>query len=95
MAIPVYPSDLNDAEWAVLGPLIPTSKPRGRPRRSDMRRITNGVFTSCAPAAPGAISLPTSLPGRRCSTTSRASASGRRLRRHVASAMEQPKPIAC
>ena len=51
-AIPVYPSDLNDAEWAVLGPLIPTSKPHGRPRRSDMRRITNGVFyllrTGCA-----------------------------------------------
>jgi putative transposase len=40
----VYPSDLNDAEWAVLAPLIPTGKPQGRPRSSDMRRITNGVF---------------------------------------------------
>ena len=52
MAIPVYPSDLNDAERAVLGPLIPTSKPHGRPRRSDRRRITNGVYyllrTGCA-----------------------------------------------
>jgi putative transposase len=52
MTIPVYPSDLNDAEWALLGPLIPTSKPHGRPRRSDMRWITNGVFyllrTGCA-----------------------------------------------
>jgi putative transposase len=32
--------------------LIPTSKPNGRPRSSDMRRITNGVFyvmrTGCA-----------------------------------------------
>lgn len=44
MAIPVYPRDVNDDEWALLAPLIPTSKPRGRPRSSDMRRITNGVF---------------------------------------------------
>jgi hypothetical protein len=52
MVIPVYPSDVNDAEWALLAPLIPTSKPGGRPRSSDMRRITNGVFyvlrTGCA-----------------------------------------------
>ena len=45
-------SDLNDAEWALLAPLIPTSKPNGRPRSLDMRRITNGVFyllrTGCA-----------------------------------------------
>jgi len=49
---PVYPSDVNDAEWALLAPLIPASKPHGRPRSSDMRRITNGVFyllrTGCA-----------------------------------------------
>lgn len=38
------PSDLNDDEWALPAPLIPTSKPHGRPRSSDMRRITNGVF---------------------------------------------------
>src|SRR5690348_10748599 len=49
---PVYPSDVNDAEWALLVPLIPSAKPHGRPRSSDMRRITNGVFyvlrTGCA-----------------------------------------------
>ena len=44
MAVPVYPSDLNDEEWALLAPLIPSSKPHGRPRSSDMRRISNGVF---------------------------------------------------
>lgn len=44
MAFPVYPSDLTDAEWAVLAPLIPPSKPHGRPRSTDMRRISNGVF---------------------------------------------------
>ena len=44
MAIPVYPRDLKDAEWAVLAPLIPAAKPGGRPRCSDMRRISNGFF---------------------------------------------------
>jgi putative transposase len=52
MAFPVSPSDVNDEEWALLAPLIPTSKPHGRPRSSAMRRSTNGVFsvlrTSCA-----------------------------------------------
>jgi putative transposase len=46
--IPVDPSDVNDAEWAllapVLPPVLPPSKPSGRPRSSDMRRMTNGVF---------------------------------------------------
>ena len=45
MAISVYPSDVNEAEWALLAPLIPTGKPHGRLRSSDMRRITNGVFS--------------------------------------------------
>ncbi len=52
MAFPGYPSDLNEPEWALLAPLIPMSNPHGRPRSSDMRRITNGVFyllrTGCA-----------------------------------------------
>lgn len=45
MAYPVYPSDLNDDEWALLAPLIPTSTPHGRPRSSAMRRISTSVFS--------------------------------------------------
>ena len=52
MATQVYPSDLNEAEWAVLAPLIPPAKPGGRPRSVDPRRIVNGIFyvlrTGCA-----------------------------------------------
>ena len=44
MAISVYSSNLNEAEWAVLAPLIPVAKPGGHPRSSDMRRISNGIF---------------------------------------------------
>ena len=39
-----YPSDLTDNEWAILEPLIPLAKPRGRPRSVNMREILNGIF---------------------------------------------------
>jgi len=39
-----YPSDLSDAEWQILKPLIPPAKPGGRPRKHDMRDILNGIF---------------------------------------------------
>jgi putative transposase len=39
-----YPSDLNDAEWQIIKPLIPPAKPGGRPRNTDMREVFNGVF---------------------------------------------------
>ena len=49
---PIYPSDLTDAEWAHLAPLIPAAKPGGRPRSVNMRRLVNGLFsllrTGCA-----------------------------------------------
>lgn len=39
-----YPTDLTDAEWTILDPLIPSSKPGGRPRKVDMREIMNAIF---------------------------------------------------
>ena len=39
-----YPSDLRDAEWALIVPLIPPAK-RGRRRREvDVREVMNGVL---------------------------------------------------
>ena len=32
-----YPSNLTDAEWERLTPLIPEASPGGRPRKTDMR----------------------------------------------------------
>lgn len=47
-----YPSDLTDAQWAVLEPLIPPAKPGGRPRTVDVREVLNGLNyllrTGCA-----------------------------------------------
>lgn len=39
-----YPTDLNDAEWEILKPLLPEAKGGGRPRPVDLREILNGIF---------------------------------------------------
>ena len=39
-----YPSDLSEAQWQLLGPLIPVPKSYGRPREYDLRTIVNGIF---------------------------------------------------
>src|SRR5271169_4404920 len=38
------PSDLTDAQWECLAPLIPAAKPGGRPRKTDMRAAMNAIF---------------------------------------------------
>lgn len=39
-----YPSDLTDAQWEELAPLMPLAKPGGRPRTVDMREVMNGIL---------------------------------------------------
>lgn len=39
-----YPSDLNDAEWEVIKPLLPAPKGFGHPREVDLREILNAIF---------------------------------------------------
>ncbi len=39
-----YPSDLTDAEWAVIEPLIPPAKRRGNKRTVVMREVVNGLM---------------------------------------------------
>jgi transposase len=39
-----YPSDLSDAEYAVLEPYLPPPQPRGRPWRWPLRAILDGIF---------------------------------------------------
>ena len=40
-----YPTDLTDAQWAVLEPLLPPPKPGGRPRRIAMRQVCNALVS--------------------------------------------------
>lgn len=44
MAQKRYPSDMSDAEWAVVEGLLPAAKPGGRPRKVDLREVLNGIF---------------------------------------------------
>ena len=39
-----YPSDLTDAQWNVLAPLLPAAKPGGRPRTVDIQEVVNGIL---------------------------------------------------
>jgi transposase len=36
-----YPTDLPDAQWAVLEPLLPPARWWGRPRTVDLREVLN------------------------------------------------------
>jgi putative transposase len=39
-----YKSDLSDAQWGVIEPLLPPAKPGGRPREVDLREVVNTLF---------------------------------------------------
>lgn len=41
---PPYPSDLSDAEWTVLEPLVPVVKPGGRPRAHSDRNLIDAML---------------------------------------------------
>jgi putative transposase len=39
-----YPSDLTDAQWALLEPVIPPARPGGHPRTTDVRAVINALL---------------------------------------------------
>ena len=39
-----HPSDLTDAQWARIAPLIPPDKPGGHPRTVNIREVVNAIF---------------------------------------------------
>ena len=38
-----YPTDLTDAQWEIIQPLIPVHR-RGRPRTVNLREVLNTIF---------------------------------------------------
>ena len=38
-----YDSDLADAQWSVIDPLLPPTSRRSRPRKTDMREVVNAL----------------------------------------------------
>ena len=39
-----YPSDLTEAEWAIVEPMIPPARHGGRKRSVNLREVLNGIF---------------------------------------------------
>lgn len=39
-----YQTDLTDAQWSLLEPLLPPAKPGGRPRTTDLREVMNTLL---------------------------------------------------
>lgn len=39
-----YASDLTDAEWTVIEPMMPAPSRRGRPRKTDLREVVNALL---------------------------------------------------
>lgn len=39
-----YPSDMTDAEWALIAPLVPPAKSGGRKRKTDMRAVMDAIL---------------------------------------------------
>ncbi len=78
-----YPTDVSDAEWTILEPLLPAAKRLGRPR-ADLRQVVNAIRYVTRSGAqwrmvprdfvPGALPGPTSVdgaktaPGNACTT---------------------------
>ena len=39
-----YPTDLTDAQWALVAPFVPPGKPGGRARTTDPRRVVDAIL---------------------------------------------------
>jgi Putative transposase of IS4/5 family (DUF4096) len=39
-----YDTDLTDAAWAWVAPVLPPARPGGRPRTTNLRAILNAIF---------------------------------------------------
>src|SRR3954452_23444758 len=40
----LYDTDLTDAQWAILGPMLPPPPGGGRPRTTDLREVLNAIL---------------------------------------------------
>ena len=39
-----YDTDLTEEAWALIAPILPAQRPRGRPRTTDLRAVVNAIF---------------------------------------------------
>src|SRR3954469_1724964 len=65
-----YPSDLTDAEWALVAPLIPAAKRGGNKRTVNLREVANGLMYILSTGCQWARSPRTCRRAAPCTTTS-------------------------
>src|SRR4029077_6013014 len=94
-----YPSDLTDAEWQHIGPMLPPAKRGGGKRTVDMREVVNGVMYVLSTGCQWRY-IPKDLPrAARCMTTSPAGATTARWRKSItrstsnAASRTKPRPL--
>ena len=63
MRIHHYPSDLTDAQWALIEPHLPPEPGGGRPRKTDLRDVVDAIFYITPHRLPVALS-PQGLPAQ-------------------------------
>ncbi len=56
-----YSTDLTDAQWEILAPLLPEAKPGGRPRSVELREVVNAILYLLRSGCPWRM-LPHDLP---------------------------------
>ena len=39
-----YDTDLTEEAWALIAPILPAQRPRGRPRTNNLRAVVNAIF---------------------------------------------------
>src|SRR3984893_10024990 len=44
MSTRLYDTDLTDAAWAFVAPVLPAARPGGRPRTTNLRAVLNAIF---------------------------------------------------
>jgi transposase len=44
MSTRFYETDLTDAAWAWVAPVLPAARPGGRPRTTNLRAVLNAIF---------------------------------------------------
>ena len=76
-----YPSDLTDAEWALVEPLIRPGRHGGRKRSVNVREVLNGILLCCGQVANGRRCLRICRRRARCTTISSSGTGTARLER--------------
>ena len=74
-----YDTNLSDAAWKLVAPLLPPPLPGGRPRTTDVRAVVNGISIYSGLVANGGCSRVSFPPGAPFTTLRVSSASAAKI----------------